>query len=359
MRLQKLELYQFRCFKQKVFDLDHDIIIVHGKNGTGKTSLIEALYYICHARSFKTRVVSELVYEQENHFSVIAQVQNIDQDMHDTHVITCAYVDKKKNIKIDQRSIRSYKELVRYSQVVSVTQEDIDLVKGGPGGRRDFLDEVLMLYKPELLELLKKYQKVLEQRNALLGSDFVDEVMYDLWTQKLYELTVQIQAERDIILQYLVQESKTMLPKVLGDAVFMRCLYQKKEDIPHIDPVLYIKNKLFYKERILQRSLFGAHLDDVSIEYLGKNAKIFGSRGQQKLLVLALKLSVISLLQRKNIHPILLLDDFITDFDDLKITKIIHVLESIDLQIIVTTPQAPEALAQSFMYKKPCIIELL
>lgn len=359
MRLQKLELYQFRCFKQQAFDLDHDIIIVHGKNGTGKTSLVEALYYICHARSFKTRVISELAHEQENHFSVIAQVQNIDQEMHDTHVITCAYSEKKKKIKVDQQSIRSYKELVKYSQVVSVTQEDIDLVQGGPGARRDFLDEILVLYKPETLELLKKYQKVLEQRNALLGSDYVDDAMYDLWTEKLYELTIQIQKERQFILEKLVQESKTILPKVLGQDVLMYCVYQKKELIPEFEACVYIKNKLFYKERILQRSLFGAHLDDVTIEYLGKNAKIFGSRGQQKLLVLALKLSVSTLLNHKNMQPILLLDDFVTDFDDAKLPNIIQLLESIHLQILFTTPQDPEHLMRYFKYKKPFVINLL
>ena len=346
MRLKTIELQNFRCFQQANFNLDHDITIIHGKNGAGKTSLVEAIHYLCYVRSFKTRSLHELAHiDSLDQFLIKGDIEFETSGFLQNHAIQIAYAQKRKKVKIDQRALSSYKELFSYCQVITATQDDIDIIRGGPGYRRDFIDEALLLDKPGYLGLLKKYHATLDQRNALLHQQFHKD-MYMLWTQKLYEITIQIQQARQEYLQILEPSINRLLETMFDGQTQAIFTYSIKWG-GNFSQENFIENclqQLSAREYIMQRSLFGAHVDEIAIEFKGKSAKTFGSRGQQRLLALLLKIAHIENLIKKGIAPIFVLDDVISDFDEDKLAAIILLLRQISAQLIFTIPQDPDIL---------------
>lgn len=349
MRLKTIELQNFRCFQQATFNVDHDITIIHGKNGAGKTSLVEAIHYLCYVRSFKTRSLQELAHNDDinflDQFLIKGDIEFEVSGLLQNHVIQIAYAQKKKKVKIDQRALSSYKELFSYCQVITATQDDIDIIRGGPGYRRDFIDEALLLDKPGYLVLLKKYHATLEQRNALLHQTFHKD-MYLLWTQKLYEITLQIQQARQEYIQILEPSINKLLQTMFDEQTQAVFTYSIKwgGNFTQDNFVENCLQQLSAREYIMQRSLFGAHVDEIAIEFKGKSAKTFGSRGQQRLLALLLKIAHIENLLKKGISPIFVLDDVISDFDEDKLGSIIALLRQLSTQLIFTIPQDPAIL---------------
>ena len=346
MRLKTIELQNFRCFQQAAFNLDQDVTIIHGKNGAGKTSLVEAIHYLCYVRSFKTRSLHELAHvDSLDQFLIKGDIEFELSGLLQNHAIQIAYAQKKKKVKIDQRALSSYKELFSYCQVITATQDDIDIIRGGPGYRRDFIDEALLLDKPGYLSVLKKYHATLEQRNALLHQPFHKD-MYVLWTQKLYEVTIQIQQARQEYLQILEPSINRLLETMFDGQTQAIFTYSIKWGgrLTQDNFVVNALQQLSAREHIMQRSLFGAHIDEIAIEFKGKSAKTFGSRGQQKLLGLLLKIAHIENLLKKGIAPIFVLDDVISDFDEDKLKSIMALLRQMPAQLIFTIPQDPDIL---------------
>jgi len=162
--IEKIQLNQFRCFDNATIDLDNPIVLIEGDNGTGKTSLLEALHYTCYLRSFRTHLQKELVRGNENTFFVKVLLRN--QDLH--HNVQVGFSHTKRVVRIDGKAISSYKELMDYYRIISITEDDIELIKGAPELRRDFLDSALFLIDPDFLQKIKKLRKIVENRNGLL-----------------------------------------------------------------------------------------------------------------------------------------------------------------------------------------------
>jgi len=360
VRIKTIELQNFRCFKQASFDLNNDITIIYGENGAGKTSLVEAIHYLCYVRSFKTRSLHELVHADiDDQFLLKGDIVQNQHEILQDHTVQIAYAHNKKKVKIDQKALSSYKELFSYCQVITATQDDIEIIRGGPGYRRDFIDEAILLAKPSYLSLLKRYQNVLEQRNALLGQPYHKD-MYVLWTEKLYDMCIQIQQTRQSFILEL-QPSINKLLQTIFDADTRAVFTYSLKWGAGLEGKDFIENcisQLRAKEYILQRSLFGAHLDEISIQFQGKSAKVFASRGQQRLLALLLKIALIENLLKKQIAPVFVLDDVISDFDEVKLERIIRLLEGLFIQLIFTIPQHPAILIKHIQSTSVQVIEL-
>lgn len=350
--LESLQLKNFRCFESVEFHFQKPIILIQGTNGSGKTSLLEALHYLCYLRSFRTHVPREMTrFGAEGFF--IKAIYN-DQE------IKVGCVGNKRHVRIDQKNIESYHELRKVYRIVTVTDDDLGLIKEGPDKRRAFLDHALLLYNPELLSLFQNYKHILESRNALLHRFERNKEELEIWTKQLWELTQKVQHERILFLEELRTALENPLTKHWQDRSLILEYSTKKRSSESTWQEFYthwtttlIKDEYFYK-----RSLFGTHLDDVIITFDGKPAKLYSSRGQQKLIVFLIKMAQISLLIKKQGSAIFLLDDFMSDFDEQTMHKLINACSELKTQLIFTTPTSNGIDSQILLNHDTQIIKL-
>lgn len=323
MFVTSVVLKQFRCFDSLSLSFDSPIVVIEGGNGAGKTSVLEALYYTGHLKSFKTSTPKELIHHTHEAFFI-----KVNGKSEDEWSIQAGYSHHKKSVKINETSVKTYQELYSAYKVISITEDDLHLVQGAPEVRRSFLDQILCVESIEYRTLLRKYRKVLEQRNALLAQTSVSSESYAIWTEQLLEITEYIRGKRITILQQLEQRVNELLRLYLATEGLAAITLQYT---PKVSPVI---EKLMYDEVRAKKTLFGAHLDDFICNLHGNSVKTFASRGQQKLIVVLMKIAQI---RQKN-DQIVLLDDFVTDFDEVRIQALIRLLSDINSQLFFTIP---------------------
>lgn len=337
--IKEIQLKNFRCFENVTFSLDAPIVFIEGSNGSGKTSLLEAVHYLCYMRSFRTHIPQDLVHFGNDTFFLGAVL--------DTDLLTVGSRGTKKQVRINKKPITSYKELRTLCKVITVTQDDADIVTGSPEKRRLFLDHALVLHDDQLTETMRLFRRILETRNAfLLQGGTQDE--FEIWTYKLWETSRKIQQARTDFLECIVKKGRTIKEFFLDSHTFS-ITYQTKHLLLTENYETFFKNsqKLFEKERYFKRSCFGAHLDDIEIIFNDKPARMFSSRGQQKLLTLFLKIAQILSLTALHGPVIFLIDDFLSDFDTPTLSRILQTCLTLQAQIIFTSPlsSGPEQMA--------------
>lgn len=356
MRLEKIELKNFRCFTKESFDFSTDIVIIYGNNGSGKTTIIEALHYLCYLSSFRSRLPGEITQFESESFFIKGTVTQEDQEVVEIQV---GFAKKQKIAKIGQKPISSYKELFPYYQVVTLTIDDLELIQGSPIIRRNFIDQAILLANPEFMESLKRYKQILQQRNALLQNQF-DYESYVIWTKQLWQQSKLIQKMRIERLDRLNKKISRLLTDFFDVNYTLDIVYSYKHMVPDesFEAFLERKKGLIAYESMTKRSDFGAHLDDFTLQFCNKKLKSFGSRGQQKLLVLLIKVAQILDLQEMHHQPIFLLDDFVTDFDKQRLENILTLLLTLKSQLIISSPIREKLLEQLLSTTNISTIEL-
>jgi DNA replication and repair protein RecF len=334
MQVRNLQLKNFRCFKDVTVSFDSPLVVISGANGTGKTSLLEALYYACYARSFRTYNAQELIRFNEPSFFIKVGFGS-DNEHHELHV---GFADKKRLIKLNQHTVATYKQLLDHYRVVTLTEDELELIKGGPEERRRFLDQATLLQDPEHVSDLKKLRHIVTARNALLKQSVVDEDSYQVWTQQLKTCSTLVQMRRILLLKDLEQIINTLLVQYVSPDNSITLEYV---------PKLY-EADLYEREMRFGRSLFGAQLDEIVIHFQEKKSRVFASRGQQKLLVVLIKMAQVQLLLDKRGPCLILLDDFMTDFDPYHAQALVKALIDLKCQLLFTAPGYLGSLEQFF-----------
>lgn len=338
MNITSIELKNFRCFESLSLSLQSPVVVVEGLNGVGKTSLLEALHYACYLRSFRTYVPSELTRNGEGSFFIRIGVS--ENQLPSGYEIQIGFSGKRRLVKIDQQPIVSYKQLLDRYKVVTLTEDDLALIQDGPEIRRVLLDHFSVMLDPESLAESKKLKHIVDSRNALLKSGSFSNDSYLFWSEELWNITQTIRTRRQAVLAALQQKVNALLATSFSSPMHSAFIYQPKKELGDSYAAFeQLYPHLAHEEGILKRSLFGAHLDDFQITFQDKKSRVFASRGQQKMIVVLIKIAQIQLLLEKEpLKPIFLLDDFMTDFDPHKGTTLIDILISLGCQLIVTNP---------------------
>ena len=360
MLIQKIRLKNFRCFDDQIFDFENNkFVIITGKNGSGKSSLLEALHYSCYLRSFRTHLNRDLVNLERDYFFI-----NIEFDLENLGTSDQLHVGfsdaEGKVVKLNQKPIQSYKELIAQYRIVSLSEDDLRVISGAPEMRREFFDFALFLLNPDFLVQSKRYRQTLEQRNSMLGniyarnsSSFNDELK--IWSQKLWEEALPIKeariaylAELEIMVNELLESYFSKHEADLTD-LSVSFKYSSKNSPGETFEEFWDQHepKSLITELKWGRSLFGAHLDDFSISFQNKKAKIFASRGQQKLIVFLIKVAQLSMTLKHGEPGVFLLDDFLTDFDAGRLQNCLTVLQKLPFQIFITSPVDPQVFLTS------------
>lgn len=343
MHLKELHLKNFRCFSAKTLRFNSNIVILEGANGIGKTSLLEALHYACYLRSFRTYTPKELLQFEQQHFLIKILFEHTELDIPTQSNLQVSYFDKKRLVKLNDKAIDSYKELMDHYRIITLTEDDMGLIKLGPDMRRQFIDQALLLHKPTYLMQGKEYKTVLDNRNVVLQQHRVDKQMWYLWSEQLWHKSIAIQTDRIAMVARLQEEVSLLLAEHLPEIEICFTYAPKKDLAGSYQEFTARYTTLFEQEQRFRRSLFGVHLDDIDISFKGTASRTFASRGQQKLILLLIKIAQVKALCRQKGPAIFLLDDFITDFDTTYARIVLNMLTNLNIQLIFTVPTAGSA----------------
>ncbi len=354
--ISSIEVKNFRCFSHMKFDFSEPYVLLEGMNGIGKTSLLEALYYSCYLRSFRTHIPKELIAFNQKELFVKVGIDSVDGLSHDIQI---GMSHSKRIVRVDQRPISSFKELMEYYRIISLTEDDLALIQSSPQYRRLFLDQMLLLLNPEFGHTLKEYRQIVDQRNAFLQQYKKDEDTYKVLTQQQWKLAKIIEIKRRELLDRVFERVSSLSKQFLSGQYEILFSYRPKKLLSDSFELFYADiSRLREQEFRYGRSLFGTHLDDIVITFQDRYSRTYASRGQQKLILLLLKIAQLQILNEMNCPSIFLLDDFMTDFDENRSLELISALDSLDSQLIFTTPASGGLLAETVNQQGGRILKL-
>jgi len=354
--IRSLQLENIRCFASQRFDLQSNFVVIEGNNGAGKTSILESLHYSCYLRSFRTRTARDLIQEGKEHGFIAVNFYQPRYSLEEKISVGIGR-DSKKFIRLNDEPVQGYKDIIDHYRVVTLTADDLSLISGEPEERRSFINAAVLLQQPEHIKSFREYSRLLALRNAYLAGPAQRENKpseeFLVWTKLFWQHAGEIQKIRIEYLSQLEASLRMILQEYLSDIDYQVTLaYQAKElcdteEARFNDFGMKYISHIFEKERYWQRSLFGTHLDDFSILLDGRKARLFASRGQQKLLAYLIK--IVQVVESIRLHnpAVFLVDDFLTDFDKSKAQACLTIIKQLATQVILTIPLEYERLFSS------------
>jgi len=342
MVIKKLKAENFRNIKKCEIDFQNGVNIFYGNNAQGKTNAVEAMYIFARGKSFRAREDKEIIKFGEEGFRIYVEYE----DRSGLNSLEYAFFGKERRRKKNGYKIDGVKEMVGNLKAVLFYPDDLGLVKDSPEKRREFLNVAISQCYGSYISYYYNYKKALENRNCLLKFSskgmYVDENELISWSYYMAEYAAQVYVmRREYVEKLKVYAEKTM--KEISDGKEKLDIFYKsdlKKDVYDIKEVIEEYKRILTseieREKIVGSSLYGVHRDDLEININGNSARLYASQGQQRSIVLSLKLSEGEV--NKDIcgeYPIFLFDDVLSELDE-KRKK--YVLDGIgEKQIIITS----------------------
>ena len=312
MWIKKIKIYNFRNYKNEEINLEKNINIFYGKNAQGKTNIIEAIYLCGLGKSFRTNKDKEMIKLNENNSFVEVEYEKSDRDGK-----IKIELKNKKNIYLNNIKLKKLSELLGNLNVVIFTPDDINILKGGPENRRRFLNIMISQLRPNYLNVLNLYKKTIEERNnylRLIKEENKSEELLDIWDEKLAEYAEKI-----------VNYRKEFINKISNKIVEIHKSITNNNEEIKIEYLTDCEKKENYLNLLKQRRKLdiikgfttkGIHRDDFVIYINDNQVNVYGSQGQNRTVMLSLKLSELQIIYDEiGEYPILLLDDFMSELD--------------------------------------------
>ena len=333
MLIKKITLKNFRNHQFLSFDFSDRINTISGPNAIGKTNVVEAIYYLSLARSFRTEDDNEVIMKNQDRAEIDAQIAEGDINRKIKVVLTRS----ARHVTINGKPISNRQELFKVVNVILFQPKDVMLFNGPPMDRRNFLDISISKKSNIYLDYLSRYKKVLKERNDLLKSDSLDHTLLDVTTEMLVKLSGSIISYR----QMYVKDINDILNKITRALTGEEGTFELKyyPFVPY-DASFTDNAKKAYKRaeesdfKHKQTSI-GIHREDISISLNGRDIATFGSQGENRIAALALKLSPYFLIDDKDKKPIIVLDDVMSELDINNQKRLIKFLRKFN-QVFIT-----------------------
>ncbi len=338
--LEQLQLSNFKNYDQGSLSFSSGLNCFVGKNGMGKTNLLDAIYMLCLGKSHFMSTDQNLVREGTDFFRLVGNFWRRGEK----EEIVVKY--KLRGKKIFECNKIAYKRLsahVGFLPLVLIAPDDIRLITEGSEERRRFMDFSLVQQDSQYMEELLRYNQLLEQRNALLkATENPQELNIDLletYDRQLVGPAEYIFACRTRLLEQLYPIFQNYYGQICAQKETVELKYRSQLQQ---EPLSYLLQASRPKDLILQRTSKGIHKDDLDLEIKGLPLKQFASQGQLKSFLLALKLAQYELLrQTQELSPILLLDDIFDKLDADRVSQLLSLLAGHSFgQVFITDTQA-------------------
>ena len=335
MFISNLSLTTFRSYKTLELELTPGITTFIGRNGEGKTNIVEAVLYLSFLTSHRVASDQPLVQLGNSSAYIRAKTQIPDREV----LVELEINSEKANrARINQNPTRSQKEIFGIVQAIYFSPEDLDLVRGDPSERRKFIDQLLILRSPRIAGVLSDYERAVRQRNSLLKSRAGNESL-SAWDDQVANFGGEIIAARllalsdfEPIFQGIYQEISSEKPAFIN--------YKSSIDDPSPDPTTNT-TKILERMRITRAAeiergltLTGPHRDDLLLNLGNHLVKGYASHGESWSIALSLKLATYKLLLNDGLKPILILDDVFSELDEERRIHLIKLAKSAEQTFI-------------------------
>ncbi len=336
MWLKKLSLLNFKNYQEADLQFSAAVNAFAGNNGAGKTNLLDAIHYLSLCKSYFNPIDSQQIKQNEEFFMIQGAFEKEDSE----EVIACSLKrNQKKQFKRNKKDYQRLADHIGLFPLVMISPYDISIIIEGSEERRRFIDNVISQTDNHYLDELILYNKNLANRNALLRSiaqtGRYDAHLMEIYDEQLIASGNNIFAKRKTFMEDFLPVFVSHYQYLSEGAEKVELIYDSqlaKEDFS------ILLKKSLERDRALERTTTGIHKDDLLCSIHGMPLKKFGSQGQQKSFLIALKLAQYSYLnQKKGYKPLLLLDDIFDKLDDLRITKLMQMVSHQDFgQIFIT-----------------------
>lgn len=331
MILKSLSITDFKNHSAASFVFADRINCILGKNGAGKTNLLDAIYYLSFTKSAVGSQDKLSIAHERPAFTVLGT--------YDSSTIAIQFEKgKAKTIKVDGQELNKLSLLIGKVPLVIVLPDDTSMIKEGSDERRKFFDGAICQFDQEYLQWLVSYNKLLKQRNSLLKQSdgrSIDYALIDTYDEQLIPLAMKISSKRNELLELFLPFLQSNYADLHDGSELPRLRFKS-----HVDENFEETFKAsFQKDQIMQRTLLGSHRDDFEFLLDEELIKKFGSQGQQKTFIIALKLALFDFLKEKTgLTPLLLLDDIFDKLDDSRIGSLVSLLLDSDRfgQVFIT-----------------------
>jgi DNA replication and repair protein RecF len=340
LQLQNIILTQFRNYVQQSFYFEDRVIGICGKNGSGKTNLLDAIYYLSFSKSYFSRIDSANVHHGMAGLRLEGKYQ---LNNNEQHLVFILRENNRKELTLNEEPYKRFSDHIGKFSCVMIAPDDISIISGSSEERRKLIDTIISQFNKSYLLLLIDYQKLLQQRNSVLKqlaeTGQIDEALMQIIDQQLCHKGNQLFLIRKEFLVDYLQLVAEIYIKIAGNSDQIELYYESQ--LLHQDmEAWFLMNK--QKDRMIQRTSAGIHKDDIIFKMQDQIFKNEASQGQKKSLLFALKLAEWQILKKqKGYTPILLLDDVFEKLDEKRMYQLLHwVCSESDGQVFITDTHA-------------------
>jgi DNA replication and repair protein RecF len=359
VRVKKLALTNFRSYKSLELELDPGPTTFIGNNGSGKTNIVESLIYLAYLSSHRVSQNLPLLHLGTDQAIIRAEIERDDRTLQVDLEINAS---KANRARLNQNPTKSQREILGALQVIYFSPEDLDLVRGEPTHRRDFLDKLLIMRSPRLAGAISDYDRVVKQRNTLLKTRSPENALAP-WTEQLINLGAQLSAERIALVEELnpyVAANYANLNEVKPASI----AYKSATDglTTNMDENIQILTarqlEVARQETERGASLIGPHRDDLHLQLGDFPAKGYASHGESWSMAISLRIGSFNLLKSEGAEPILILDDIFAELDTARRAQLTSVTKMAEQTIITAAVESdlPPELLSSKYYVSPGVV---
>ena len=351
MRLTQLQIKNFRNLEDTQLTPVQGVNLISGDNASGKTSLLEAIYYLSHVRSFRTQYVTDLILRQSPYLQLVANIETTD------NIVVPFGIRRSRNkseIRVNKQPVKRVSDIAAQFPVLAIHPDSYKLITGSPSQRRQYLDWGVFHVEHGFFQAWQRFKKALAQRNASLKSKQKYDVC-QLWNNEIHNTAHYIDQLRqqyfDKLTPYFYQLTQQFFNK---DNVVIEYKRGWSPDIQLFD----LLEENLQKERMKGFTQHGPHRAEITIKVNGQSAQTCISRGQQKLLVALMRLAqAMQFTEATNNPCVLLYDDLPAELDANHRRLILSVLSTMNIQLFVTAIEKEQIDLSTWKVKKMFHVE--
>ncbi|AEH01710.1 DNA replication/repair protein RecF [Lacinutrix sp. 5H-3-7-4] len=326
MILKSLSLLNYKNFDSKTFEFNDTINCLVGNNGVGKTNVLDAIYHLSFGKSYFNPIASQNIKHDEDFFVVNGEYNKENKS---EKIVVSLKRGQKKVIKRNAKAYEKFSEHIGFLPLVIISPADRDLITEGSVTRRKFIDSVISQSDKFYLEHLIKYNKALAQRNSLLKyfalNNTFNQDTLDIYNAQLHTFGTEVFNKRNSFLETFIPIFKSRYQAISNGNEIVDLVYKSDLFDNELESLL---KKVINKDKAVQYTSVGVHKDDLLFNIDEHPIKKFGSQGQQKSFLIALKLAQFDFIkQQSGVNPILLLDDIFDKLDEERVTQIIKLVD--------------------------------
>lgn len=346
LRIKQISVYQFKNYHQQQWSFENRITAICGPNGSGKTNLLDAIYYLCFTKSYFSKQDIQVVQQGKMGLRISGAFEKENQ----TYELVCILRENnRKEFHIDDEAYKKFSDHIGKFPCVMIAPDDVDIITGNSDARRKFIDPILSQCRKDYLQWLIDYNKILLQRNSLLKAvaehNRLDDSLLDIMDDQLCEKGQLIFDARKSFLDSFLPITVQAYNSIAQSDDRISLQYNSQLFQMNMKELLFNNRQ---RDLYLQRTGCGIHKDDIDFLMNNQSVKNIASQGQRKSLLFALKLAEFETLkQNKGFTPVLLLDDAFEKLDAERMHNLLYkVCVEEDGQVFITDTHSERVISQ-------------